>query len=71
MTKTDGSVFVLKFVETLMQLKIATNLIEFLTKLTGQISGQALGSYMSTQTPQFDVFPHLGTSIICNTEKYL
>jgi hypothetical protein len=68
--ETDGSELVLKFVDTFMQLKKETSVLEFLTMLTGQISGKVHGTNSATQTPQMDVFPHVPT-MICNTKKYI
>jgi hypothetical protein len=67
-TMPEGSKLVCEFVRTFKLLKGAVSLTEFLTNMSGNISGQLHGANLSTQTPQMDIFPHFGT-FVKNTKK--
>lgn len=67
-TVKSGSELVLIFLQTLKRLNKKTSLIEFLTMLSGEISGQVYGAKMYTQTPQVDVFPHVDT-VVYNSKR--
>ena len=66
-----GSQFVVQLEQTLSNLKEEdTSILDFLVKLSGQISGQMRGDRRSTQTPQTDIFPHLNT-MVWNSKRYI
>ena len=67
-TMPEGSKLVYEFDRTYKLLNGAVSLIEFLTKMSGNMSGQLHGANLSTQTPQMDIFPHFGT-FVKNTKK--